>query len=200
MVYIIHIQGEIGMFCTKCGAKNPEDATFCYKCGNEMYKTSEKLSDNSDKSPSVDFINDNRKASVSKNIEKEKVEDRKYKQNDTLLSWLTSFDGVMSIGSFWFAQLSLIILGVFVFFIDVSLVSTGVYNNTWLSWIYGIFYLFATISTDFRRLHDTNKSGAYILIGLIPVVGQIILLILLCLPRVEENNQWIEKQKEMLND
>lgn len=35
-MYIIHIQGEIGMFCTKCGAKNPEDATFCYKCGNEM--------------------------------------------------------------------------------------------------------------------------------------------------------------------
>ena len=24
------------MFCTKCGAKNPEDATFCYKCGGEM--------------------------------------------------------------------------------------------------------------------------------------------------------------------
>lgn len=24
------------MFCTKCGAKNPEDATFCYKCGSEM--------------------------------------------------------------------------------------------------------------------------------------------------------------------
>lgn len=24
------------MFCTKCGVKNPEDATFCYKCGNEM--------------------------------------------------------------------------------------------------------------------------------------------------------------------
>lgn len=35
-MYIIHIQGEIGMFCTKCGAKNPEDATFCYKCGNEI--------------------------------------------------------------------------------------------------------------------------------------------------------------------
>lgn len=196
-MYIIHIQGEISMFCTKCGAKNPEDATFCYKCGNEMYGTTDNLSDNP---PSVDFINDNKKVSVSKNIEKEKIEDRNYKQNDTLLSWLTSFDGVMSIGSFWLAQLSLIILGVFVFFIDMSLVSTGVYNNTWLSWMYGIFYLFATISTDFRRLHDTNKSGAYILIGLIPVVGQIILLIMLCLPRVEENNQWIEKQKEMLND
>ena len=195
-----YFKGEQHMFCTKCGTKNPEDAKFCYKCGNEIYKTIERLSDNSPKSSSVDFISDNKKVGISKNIEKEKIEDRNYKQNDTLLSWLTSFDGVMSIGSFWFAQLSLIILGVFVFFIDISLVSTGVYNNTWLSWIYGIFYLFATISTDFRRLHDTNKSGAYILIGLIPVVGQIILLILLCLPRVEENNQWIEKQKEMLND
>ncbi|WP_405076781.1 zinc-ribbon domain-containing protein, partial [Ligilactobacillus salivarius] len=27
----------MGMFCTKCGAKNPEDATFCYKCGNTLY-------------------------------------------------------------------------------------------------------------------------------------------------------------------
>ena len=43
------------MFCTKCGAKNPEDAKFCYKCGNEIYKTIEKLSDNSPESPSVDF-------------------------------------------------------------------------------------------------------------------------------------------------
>lgn len=88
------------MFCTKCGAKNPEDATFCYKCGNEMYKTSDNLSDNSTKSSSVDFISDNKKVGISKNIEKEKIEDRNYKQNDTLLSWLTSFDGVMSIGSF----------------------------------------------------------------------------------------------------
>ena len=31
------------MFCTKCGAKNPEDATFCYKCGNEMYTIKQEL-------------------------------------------------------------------------------------------------------------------------------------------------------------
>ena len=30
------------MFCTKCGAKNPEDATFCYKCGNEMTTVKDK--------------------------------------------------------------------------------------------------------------------------------------------------------------
>lgn len=63
-----------------------------------------------------------------------------------------------------------------------------------------ILCVFVLIDAMIRRLHDTNKSGAYILIGLIPIIGQIILLILLYLPRVEENNQWIEKQKEMLND
>lgn len=38
------------MFCTKCGAKNPEDATFCYKCGNEMYtdKTRTMVDDTTD--------------------------------------------------------------------------------------------------------------------------------------------------------
>ena len=55
------------------------------------------------------------------------------------------------------------------------------------------------IDTIIRRLHDTNKSGAYILVILIPIVGQIVLLIMLCLPRVEEDNQWIEKQRKMLN-
>ena len=52
------------MFCTKCGAKNPEDAKFCYKCGNEIYKTIEKLSDNSPESPSVDFSSDNKKVEL----------------------------------------------------------------------------------------------------------------------------------------
>ena len=55
------------------------------------------------------------------------------------------------------------------------------------------------IDTIIRRLHDTNKSGAYILVVLIPIIGQIVLLIMLCLPRVEEDNQWIEKQRKMLN-
>lgn len=182
------------MFCTKCGAKNPEDATFCYKCGNEMYGTKNNPSDNK-------IVNDNvEKKEDVVNKKKESNSDTVQKPNSSLLEWLISFEGVMSVKSFWFAQVALVLLGICVFFIDVSLLNVGVYNNTWLTWLYAIFYLFATISTEFRRLHDTNKSGAYILIGLIPVVGQIILLILLCLPRVEENNQWIEKQKEMLND
>lgn len=200
-MYIIHIQGEIGMFCTKCGAKNPEDATFCYKCGSEMYKTIEKLSD---KSHSIDFISDNKKVSVSKNIEKEPENELTTPEERKLSPVLKAVFELFIVGKerrevisrndFWLSQLVLIVPIIILLLICYGLQWDGMVYTFYI--LYGILMIDATI----RRLHDTNKSGAYILIGLIPVVGQIILLIMLCLPRVEENNQWIEKQKEMLND
>ena len=193
MVYIIHIQGEIGMFCTKCGAKNPEDATFCYKCGNEMYGTTDNLSDNS---PNKKIVNDS---------EKEKIENELTTPEERELSPVLKavFElfivgkerrEVITRNDFWLSQLVLIVPIIILLLICYGLQWDGMVYTFYI--LYGILMIDATI----RRLHDTNKSGAYILIGLIPVVGQIILLILLCLPRVEEDNQWIEKQKEMLND
>ena len=203
-MYIIHIQGEIGMFCTKCGAKNPEDAKFCYKCGNEIYKTIEKLSDNSPESPSVDFSSDNKKVGVSKNIEKELENELTTPEERELSPVLKAVFELFIVGKerrevitrndFWLSQLVLIVPILILLLVCYGLQWNGLVYSFYI--LYGILMIDATI----RRLHDTNKSGAYILIGLIPVVGQIILLILLCLPRVEENNQWIEKQKEMLND
>src|SRR5260370_37433788 len=29
------------MFCVKCGNKNPDDGTFCYKCGNALFSPQE---------------------------------------------------------------------------------------------------------------------------------------------------------------
>ena len=203
-MHIIHIQGEIGMFCTKCGAKNPEDAKFCYKCGNEIYKTIEKLSDNSPESPSVDFSSDNKKVGVSKNIEKELENELTTLEERELSPVLKAVFELFIVGKerrevitrndFWLSQLVLIVPILILLLVCYGLQWNGLVYSFYI--LYGILMIDATI----RRLHDTNKSGAYILIGLIPVVGQIILLILLCLPRVEENNQWIEKQKEMLND
>ena len=40
-----------------------------------------------------------------------------------------------------------------------------------------------------RRLHDTSRSGWWILIGLIPIVGSIVLLVFTLLP-TEGPNQW----------
>ena len=192
-MYMNYFKGEQYMFCTKCGAKNPEDATFCYKCGNEMYGTTDNLSDNS---PNKKIVNDS---------EKEKIENELTTPEERELSPVLKavFElfivgkerrEVITRNDFWLSQLVLIVPIIILLLICYGLQWDGMVYTFYI--LYGILMIDATI----RRLHDTNKSGAYILIGLIPVVGQIILLIMLCLPRVEENNQWIEKQKEMLND
>jgi uncharacterized membrane protein YhaH (DUF805 family) len=50
-----------------------------------------------------------------------------------------------------------------------------------------VLYLIATlallvpsIAAGVRRLHDTDKSGWWLLLGLIPVVGAIVLIVFLC--------------------
>ncbi len=62
---------------------------------------------------------------------------------------------------------------------------------------FGIIYLIYVLGTivpyiaaAVRRLHDTDKSGWFILIGFIPVVGGIILLILLALPGSSDSNRF----------
>lgn len=63
-MYIIHIQGEIGMFCTKCGAKNSKDDKFCYKCGSEMKTVKQ---EKEDKLPKSFHDNVQNKTSLLKN-------------------------------------------------------------------------------------------------------------------------------------
>lgn len=100
---------------------------------------------------------------------------------------------VISRNDFWLSQ---IMVGSITIFLSIICFAFQ-WNNVVYTFI--IFYALLMIDTIIRRLHDTNKSGAYILVVLIPIVGQIVLLIMLCLPRVEEDNQWIEKQRKMLN-
>ena len=45
-----------------------------------------------------------------------------------------------------------------------------------LSGIYALGVLLPTIAVSVRRLHDVSKSGWWILIGLIPLVGALVLL------------------------
>jgi len=43
-----------------------------------------------------------------------------------------------------------------------------------------LFFIIPTLAVSVRRLHDVGKSGAYLFVQLIPVVGAIWFLILLC--------------------
>jgi uncharacterized membrane protein YhaH (DUF805 family) len=43
--------------------------------------------------------------------------------------------------------------------------------------LYSLAVLLPSIGVGVRRLHDTNRSGWWLLIGLIPVIGWIVLLV-----------------------
>lgn len=61
---------------------------------------------------------------------------------------------------------------------------------TILSTIYSIAVIIPSLALCFRRLHDIGKSGAWILIGLIPLVGEIILLVFFCTDSQAGENQY----------
>jgi uncharacterized membrane protein YhaH (DUF805 family) len=49
--------------------------------------------------------------------------------------------------------------------------------------IYGLYFLVTllpSLAVAVRRLHDTGKSGWFLFIGLIPIIGSIWLLVVLC--------------------
>ncbi|MGG1556259.1 DUF805 domain-containing protein [Paenibacillus ferrarius] len=49
-----------------------------------------------------------------------------------------------------------------------------------LSIIYSLGTLLPSLALSFRRLHDTGRSAWWLLIGLIPIIGGIILLVFSC--------------------
>ncbi len=54
----------------------------------------------------------------------------------------------------------------------------------------GIVLLLPTITVLIRRLHDTDRSGWFAFIGLIPAVGVFILLALCAMPSTEGSNRY----------
>ena len=49
---------------------------------------------------------------------------------------------------------------------------------------------YPSICLQIRRLHDTNRSGFWWWIGLVPFVGSIILIVFFLLPSVDEGNRY----------
>lgn len=54
----------------------------------------------------------------------------------------------------------------------------------WATIIVNLILFIPMLTLHIRRLHDTKKSGWWVLIGLIPIIGGIILLIMLAMPTV----------------
>ena len=82
------------------------------------------------------------------------------------------FAGRTSVGGFWrFVAIN--------FLVFVVLAALGAASSIFfvLYAVYALAVLIPSLAIAVRRLHDTGKSGWFILLGLIPFVGFIILIV-----------------------
>jgi uncharacterized membrane protein YhaH (DUF805 family) len=82
------------------------------------------------------------------------------------------FNGRASRPAYWWWFLFAILVAACASIIDAAIGSFGV-----ISGIAGLALLLPGLSVAIRRLHDTDRTGWWILIGLIPIIGFIVLLV-----------------------
>ena len=94
---------------------------------------------------------------------------------------------------FWYliSVIASVIIGIIVGFI-MEFVS--VLGEIILS-LFLILVFAVSLPLGIRRLHDIGKSSWFILLGLIPIAGPIVLLVFFCRDSVKESNQWGESPK-----
>ena len=62
--------------------------------------------------------------------------------------------------------------------------------------LYSLAVFVPSIAVGVRRLHDIGKSGWFILLGFIPLVGAIILIIMFCMDSQPGDNEYGANPKE----
>ncbi|MEH7400142.1 MULTISPECIES: DUF805 domain-containing protein [Bacillaceae] len=82
---------------------------------------------------------------------------------------------------FLFNAIITIILSILQSLADIDNLLTG---------IYGLLTILPSLAVGARRLHDSGRSGWWLLIGIIPVIGTIILLIFFCTDSEEGDNRF----------
>ena len=105
------------------------------------------------------------------------------------------FSGRSRRAEYWYFVLFNIIVGAVLALIDGLIgTTTGVANVGILSGIYGLTILIPSIAVTVRRLHDIDRTGWWIFINLIPLIGPIVLLVFAVTPG---NNQYWPNPKEV---
>lgn len=101
------------------------------------------------------------------------------------------FSGRARRKEYWFFVLFNIIISIVLSIVDGMI---GSFNSEGgiglLSGIYSLAVLIPGIAVSVRRLHDTNRSGWWLLISLIPLIGAIVLLVFMVQDSQEGDNQY----------
>ncbi|MBI9077484.1 MAG: DUF805 domain-containing protein [Desulfatibacillum sp.] len=102
-----------------------------------------------------------------------------------VLKKYTAFSGRAGRTEYWMFMLFNFLVACGLAIIESLIGLTGM-----ISTLYSLAVLLPSLALCFRRLHDIGKSGWWVLIGLIPAIGAIVLLIFAVLPSQPASNQY----------
>ena len=94
------------------------------------------------------------------------------------------FEGRARRKEYWLHVLLYVICYMIAFFIDMATGTTIIFTS-----LVTLGLLVPTISVSIRRLHDTDRSGWWFLLGIVPI-GGLVLLIFFCLDGTPSENRF----------
>lgn len=92
----------------------------------------------------------------------------------------SNFNGRSTVKDYWTVFLINFLIG-------CVISATGLME---LSYLATIVFFIPGLAIAVRRMHDVNKSGWYLLMSLIPLIGWIFVIVALCSASVVENNKY----------
>lgn len=102
---------------------------------------------------------------------------------------------------YWVFILGTLLVSVALGLIDVML---GLYSDEaglgLLSGLYALIIIIPSIALSVRRLHDTGRSGWWILLSLIPLIGPIVLIVFYVMDSKPGENEYGPNPKEQLHN
>ena len=102
----------------------------------------------------------------------------------SVFSKYATFTGRARRKEYWYFFLFNLMISIGTLIVDV-LIGLSIFSTLW-----SLAILIPSLALNFRRLHDTGRSGWYILFALIPLVGSILLLVWFCMDSEPGSNKY----------
>lgn len=195
------ISNDKAIFCKKCGSRlvpvahiSQEKNATAKSCNSENKDSSSVLNVGVNLATDAHTTSSNHNCDgvllggeitqaekLSKQIESPPNDMTLLKAIKICFSKYAKFEGKASRSEYWYFWFFSFCMGtipfILAFVIDKDVISISLLG---VSFLYGIISLLPMLSAAVRRLHDVGKSGAYIFISFIPLIGGFVLLYFLC--------------------
>ena len=163
------------MFCINCGAQILHNAKFCPACGAPVYKEPSADTAPQGQNQEVPRLSGDREISMAPS-----TPDR----GQGPLTWYLEvlkkyavFSGRAQRKEYWYFFLFNLLIGAALGFIEGMTGLFAASDSSVLANLYTVAVVIPGIAVSVRRLHDTDRSGWWLWIALVPFIGALVLLV-----------------------